>query len=118
MNTEPSVKLIKKEERKGPESQAEVKRAVDPNRWSTADNISVIIYAVAGFMTCRLVVSPLTIVSPLLISTTLAMRVGSNISPPLAKAEYAAAISEVSPQKYQEPLTDKLLAWVVQSERR
>jgi hypothetical protein len=36
MNTEPSVKLIKKEERKRPASQAEVKRAVDPNRWSTA----------------------------------------------------------------------------------
>ena len=36
MNTEASFKLIKKEERKGPEPQAEVEFAVDPNRWSTA----------------------------------------------------------------------------------
>lgn len=36
MDTEPSVKLIKKEERKRPAPQAEVKRAVDPKRWSTA----------------------------------------------------------------------------------
>jgi alpha-mannosidase len=36
MKTESSVKLIKKEERKGPEPHAAVKRAVDPNRWSTA----------------------------------------------------------------------------------
>jgi hypothetical protein len=36
MSTEPSVKLVKKEERKGSELQAEVECAVDPNRWSTA----------------------------------------------------------------------------------
>jgi hypothetical protein len=36
MSTEPSLKLVKKEERKGLEPQAEVERAVDPNRWSTA----------------------------------------------------------------------------------
>lgn len=36
MSTEPSIKLIKKKERKGPEPQTEVKRAVDANRWSKA----------------------------------------------------------------------------------
>ena len=36
MNTKPSVRLVKKQERKGSEPQAEVQFAVDPNRWSTA----------------------------------------------------------------------------------
>ncbi len=36
MDTEPSVKVIKKEKREAPEVQADVKFAVDPNRWSTA----------------------------------------------------------------------------------
>jgi hypothetical protein len=36
MSTEPSVKLVKKEQRKGSELQAEVECAVDLNRWSTA----------------------------------------------------------------------------------
>ena len=34
MNTEPSVKLVKKEQRKGSELQAEVECAIDLNRWS------------------------------------------------------------------------------------
>ena len=36
MSTEPSVKLVKKKQRKGSEPQAEVEGIVDPNRWSTA----------------------------------------------------------------------------------
>lgn len=36
MNAEPSVKLVKKGERKGAEPQAEVECSVDLNRWSTA----------------------------------------------------------------------------------
>jgi hypothetical protein len=34
MNTTRAVKLIKNGERKGPEIQAAVESAVDPNRWS------------------------------------------------------------------------------------
>ena len=36
MNTEPSVKLVKKGERKAAEPQAEVECSVDLNGWSTA----------------------------------------------------------------------------------
>jgi len=35
MNTTRPVKLIKNEERKEPEAQAEVELAADPNKWST-----------------------------------------------------------------------------------
>jgi hypothetical protein len=37
MNTEPSVKLVKKEQRKGSELQAEVECAIDLNRWSDCE---------------------------------------------------------------------------------
>jgi hypothetical protein len=36
MNTEPSVKLVKKEGTQRPETQADVEYTVDLNRWSTA----------------------------------------------------------------------------------
>jgi hypothetical protein len=36
MNTKPSVKLIKKEERRGPGIQAQVELAADPKKWSTS----------------------------------------------------------------------------------
>ena len=36
MNAQPSVKLVKKGERKGAEPQAKVECSVDLNRWSTA----------------------------------------------------------------------------------
>jgi hypothetical protein len=36
MDTKPAVKLIKNQERKGPDIQAKGEVAVDPNRWSTA----------------------------------------------------------------------------------
>ena len=36
MNTEPSVKLVKKEGTQTPETQADVECTVDLNRWSTA----------------------------------------------------------------------------------
>jgi hypothetical protein len=36
MNTEPSVKLIKKEKRKVPEIPPRVQAASGPNKWSTA----------------------------------------------------------------------------------
>ena len=36
MNTKPSVKLIKKQERKGPGTQAQVELAADPKKWSTS----------------------------------------------------------------------------------
>jgi hypothetical protein len=36
MNTKPPVKLIKKEKRKGPGTQAQVELAADPKKWSTS----------------------------------------------------------------------------------
>jgi hypothetical protein len=36
MNTKPPVRLIKKEKRKGPGTQAQVELAADPKKWSTS----------------------------------------------------------------------------------
>ncbi len=39
MSAEPSVKLVKKEQRKGSELQAEVECAIDLNRWPTGSSV-------------------------------------------------------------------------------